>query len=60
MWHNLTQVKSWILLGAVTRWPEAEEDYHGEMVQIEYIVRRSTPDWKTIKVYTKDVRYRVF
>lgn len=44
----------------MTRWPEAEEDYHGEMVQIEYIVRRSTPDWKTIKVYTKDVRIQCF
>ncbi|KAM5343650.1 hypothetical protein ACJ41O_012187 [Fusarium nematophilum] len=46
-------LKSWILLGSVTRWPNANEDYLCELAQIDYIIRRSSSDWKTTKIFSE-------
>lgn len=47
--------KSWILLGAVTKWPNAQQDYGCELAQVNYTIRRSSPDWKTIKIFSDSV-----
>lgn len=41
-----------MILGSVTRWPNVGEDYHDEMAQVKFIVRREAEDWKSIKIYS--------
>ncbi|CAM1508034.1 Fc.00g048820.m01.CDS01 [Cosmosporella sp. VM-42] len=45
-------LKSWMLLGAVTRFPNEGENYPYEMAQIDFTVRRTSSDWKSIKVFS--------
>ncbi|CAG9941785.1 unnamed protein product [Clonostachys rosea f. rosea IK726] len=46
-------LKSWFLLGAVTKWPTVG-DYPHEMVQVDLIVRRTSEDWTSLRVLAKD------
>lgn len=41
-----------MVLGSVTRWPNVGEDYHDEMAQVKFIVRRESDDWRSIKIYS--------
>ncbi|VUC35328.1 unnamed protein product [Clonostachys rosea] len=44
--------KSWTLLGPVTKWPNAGEDYPNEIAQVHFIVRRASADWRSLKVFS--------
>ncbi|KFA79371.1 hypothetical protein S40288_03537 [Stachybotrys chartarum IBT 40288] len=44
-------LKSWVLLGAVTKFPDQGVDYKHELAQVNFTVRRETEDWRSIKVY---------
>ncbi|KAM0555895.1 hypothetical protein ACHAPJ_006297 [Fusarium lateritium] len=44
-------LKSWILLGAVTKWPTAGENYTTQLAEINYTIRRSSDDCKTTKIF---------
>ncbi|KAJ4260441.1 hypothetical protein NW762_007181 [Fusarium torreyae] len=43
--------KSWILLGAVTKYPKKGVDYKNELCQVDFTVRRSEDDWNSLKVF---------
>ncbi|OBS23287.1 hypothetical protein FPOA_03839 [Fusarium poae] len=43
--------KSWILLGAVTKYPQKGVDYKNELCQVDFTVRRSEDDWQSLKVF---------
>ncbi|KAH8679442.1 hypothetical protein BGZ61DRAFT_359326 [Ilyonectria robusta] len=45
-------LKSWMLLGAVTRWPEVGRDYSYELAQIKFLVRRDSADPKSLRVFS--------
>ncbi|KAI5461764.1 fungal-specific transcription factor domain-containing protein [Mariannaea sp. PMI_226] len=45
-------LRTWILLGSVTRWPNVGEDYAYDMAQVKFNVRRGSTDWKSLKVYS--------
>ncbi|CVL03662.1 uncharacterized protein FMAN_15066 [Fusarium mangiferae] len=46
-------LKSWVLLGAVTKFPETNVNYELELAQIDFIVRRETEDWRSISITKK-------
>ncbi|EWZ83187.1 hypothetical protein FOCG_15060 [Fusarium oxysporum f. sp. radicis-lycopersici 26381] len=43
-------LNSWVLLGAVTKFPETNVNYEHELAQTDFIVRRETEDWRSITV----------
>lgn len=45
-------LKTWMLLGAITRWPEVGESYPYEMAQVKFTVRRTSAHWTSIKVFS--------
>ncbi|KAH7147500.1 hypothetical protein DER46DRAFT_650813 [Fusarium sp. MPI-SDFR-AT-0072] len=46
-------LKSWVLLGAVTKFPETNVKYEHELAQIDFVVRRETEDWRSITISKK-------
>lgn len=46
-------MQSWVLLGAVTKFPETNVNYEHELAQIDFIVRRETEDWGSITITKK-------
>ncbi|CVL11780.1 uncharacterized protein FPRN_14844 [Fusarium proliferatum] len=46
-------LRSWVLLGAVTKFPETNVNYEHELAQIDFIVRRETEDWGSITITKK-------
>ncbi|KAG4262810.1 hypothetical protein FPRO03_10173 [Fusarium proliferatum] len=49
----LIVMQSWVLLGAVTKFPETNVNYEHELAQIDFIVRRETEDWGSITITKK-------
>ncbi|KAI1033892.1 hypothetical protein LB503_011047, partial [Fusarium chuoi] len=50
----LIVTQSWVLLGAVTKFPETTVNYNHELAQIDFIIRRKTEDWRSITISMKD------
>ncbi|KAG5805351.1 hypothetical protein H9Q74_010532 [Fusarium xylarioides] len=51
---DVTLPASWYTSsGAVTKFPETNVNYEHELAQIDFIVRRETEDWRSIKITKK-------
>ncbi|CAH0000554.1 unnamed protein product [Clonostachys byssicola] len=51
--------KSWTPLGPVAKGPNAGEDYLNETAQINFIVRRASADWRSLKIFSRDSAFKI-
>ncbi|EFX04526.1 c6 zinc finger domain containing protein [Grosmannia clavigera kw1407] len=45
-------LQTWILLGAVTKWPNVGERYANSLAEVELFVQRVSEDWRSIQVFS--------